>query len=242
MNMDADGVRNLIGELKEGLLQLPIGVEVVIAPAYPFLAEAVELCKRTPIQVAAQNCHQDEAGAFTGEVSVDMLRSIGVDYCIVGHSERRQYYNEIDEHIRAKVKALLGAEITPIYCCGELQPEREAGRHFEVVRKQIMTALADFSDDEKKKIVIAYEPVWAIGTGRTATATEAQDMHAHIRSLLGSAGAEMSILYGGSCKPSNAEELFSSADVNGGLIGGAALNAADFLSLIQSLHLKKSDA
>ncbi len=242
MNMDASEAQALVGQLKAEMLQFPIGVEVIIAPAFPFLLETVKACERTPLQVSAQNCHEAPAGAFTGEVSVAMLKSSNVTYCIVGHSERRQYFNEHDAAIGLKMKALLAQGITPIYCCGEKKEEREAAKHFEVVSGQINTAFKALDENEKAQVVVAYEPVWAIGTGLTATADQAQEMHAHIRGGLGDAGGEIPILYGGSCKPANAEELFSCPDVNGGLIGGAALNAADFLSLINTLSSKKANA
>ena len=193
-------------------------------------------------KLLAQNCHEATTGAFTGEVSAAMLKSTGVTYCIVGHSERREYFNEKDEAVGKKMKALLARDIIPIYCCGEQQEDRQAGRHFDVVNDQIKGAFAALDETEKTRIVVAYEPVWAIGTGLTATAEQAQEMHAHIRGGLGDMGKDIPILYGGSCKPSNAEELFSCPDVNGGLIGGASLKAADFFKLITVLHQKKIDS
>ncbi|TNF26779.1 MAG: triose-phosphate isomerase [Bacteroidetes bacterium] len=213
-------------------------VKVIVAPPFPFISDAVSGVAQSGIKVAAQNCHQEEKGAFTGEVSVDMLRSFGAEYCIVGHSERRQYFGETDEVINLKIKRLLAAGITPIYCCGELLEEREAHRHFTVVEEQIQAALQGFHKEELKKIVIAYEPVWAIGTGVTATPEQAQEMHRFIREklaqVLGDEAEEVSILYGGSVKPDNAKELFSQKDIDGGLIGGASLNATDFLEIIHS--------
>lgn len=215
----------------------PKGVEMVIAPAFPFLADAVERTKASSLKVAAQNVHGARLGAYTGEVSADMLASIGVQYCIVGHSERRQYWNETDTEVAKKIAALLKAGITPIYCCGERKEERLAGRHFHVVGAQMKEALGAFTTAELQRMVIAYEPVWAIGTGLNATAEQAQDMHAHIRSLLRTHGDAVAlnvpILYGGSCKPDNAKELFACLDVNGGLIGGAALEAASFAALVR---------
>jgi triosephosphate isomerase len=166
-----------------------------------------------------------------------MLASIGVTASLVGHSERRQYFGETDALVAQKIEALLAAGITPIYCCGEQKEERLAGRHFEVVTTQLKEALGGFDPDPLRKVVVAYEPVWAIGTGLTASAQQAQEMHAHIRDLLrthGDAVAEtVPVLYGGSCKPDNAAELFAGPDVNGGLIGGAALDADQFLSIIR---------
>ena len=215
----------------------PKGVEMIIAPAFPFLADAVERTKSTSLKVAAQNVHGASQGAYTGEVSAGMLASIGVQYCIVGHSERRQYWNETDGDVAKKITALLAAGITPIYCCGERKDERLAERHFDVVGAQMKEALGAFSEAELKRIVVAYEPVWAIGTGLNATAQQAQDMHAHIRGLLRTHGDAVAdnvpILYGGSCKPDNAKELFACPDVNGGLIGGAALDAKSFAELVR---------
>lgn len=225
--------------LIDGILahDLAPDVTAIVSPAFPFLGDAVQLSKGTRLHVAAQNVHAAAQGAFTGEVSVAMLKSVGVQYCIVGHSERRQYYNETDAEVGKKIAALLAAGITPIYCCGERKEERLAERHFDVVGAQMKEALGDFPDADLKRIVIAYEPVWAIGTGLNATAQQAQDMHAHIRSLLTGHGTDVAatvpILYGGSCKPENAAELFACPDVNGGLIGGAALDAKSFVELVR---------
>ncbi len=235
MHKDREAANALVASLKN--VVIPEGVEVIIAPPFPFLAAAVEQVAGTPIVVAAQNCHQKGHGAFTGEVSAAMLKSIGVKACIVGHSERRQYFGETDRAVSEKIVALLEQGITPIYCCGELKEERVAGDHFTVVTEQMRTALGGLSNAQLERVVIAYEPVWAIGTGLTATAEQAQEMHAHIRSLLAGHGAEVAnkvpILYGGSCKPDNAAELFVNPDVNGGLIGGAALDADQFSELIR---------
>ena len=212
-------------------------VEVVIAPPYPFLSSSVAQITGTTIGIAAQNCHEEEKGAFTGEVSGAMLKSIAVSHCIVGHSERRQYFGETDAAVGKKIAALLKHDITPIYCCGEKRDERESGRHFDVVTEQMKAALGALTNAQLCKVVVAYEPVWAIGTGLTATAQQAQDMHAHIRALLHTHGAEVAeqvpILYGGSCKPDNAAELFACEDVNGGLIGGASLIAEQFIELVR---------
>lgn len=235
MHKDRDEAQALVAALKN--VAISEGVEVVVAPPFPFLAHTVEQVRGTAIMVAAQNCHQKNQGAFTGEVSATMLKSIGVKACIVGHSERRQYFGETDRAVGEKIVALLEQDITPIYCCGELKEERVAGEHFTVVTEQMRTALGALNTAQLKRIVIAYEPVWAIGTGLTATAQQAQEMHAHIRSLLAGHGAEVAnevpILYGGSCKPDNAAELFANPDVNGGLIGGAALDADQFSALIR---------
>jgi triosephosphate isomerase len=213
-------------------------VKVVIAPPFPFISDVVSGVSGSKVSVSAQNCHQEEKGAFTGEVSVEMLKSFGAEYCIVGHSERRQYFGETDELINQKIQRLLASGIIPIYCCGESLDERESEKHFKVVEEQIQSALQGFPKDELKKIVIAYEPVWAIGTGVTATPAQAQEMHGFIREklrqVLVDEAEEVSILYGGSVKPNNAKELFSQKDIDGGLIGGASLNAPDFLEIIHS--------
>ena len=235
MHKDRAEALALIDEIAKEQDALPQNVEVVIAPAFPFLAQAVE---RLPnVIVAAQNCHFAEHGAYTGEVSVAMLKSIGVRACIVGHSERRQYFGESDADVAKKIITLLAHGLTPIYCCGEREEERKAGKHFDVVGAQMKVALDGLTNEQLMNVVVAYEPVWAIGTGLTASAEQAQEMHAHIRSLLRSHGEAVAlnvpILYGGSCKPDNADSIFSNKDVNGGLIGGAALKASDFLELVR---------
>lgn len=213
-------------------------VKVILAPPFPFISDAVSGLSSSKVKVAAQNCHQEESGAFTGEVSAAMLRSFGAEYCIVGHSERREYFKEDDQFINRKIQRLIAHGIIPIFCCGESLEERESDRQFEIVRDQIQSALQGFNKDEMKNIIIAYEPVWAIGTGKTATPQQAQEMHAFIREklseVLSENAEEVSILYGGSVKPENARELFAQKDIDGGLIGGASLNAPDFLAIIQS--------
>lgn len=235
MNKDRDEAAALTAALKE--LTLPQGVEVIVAPAFPFLAMAVDQLSGSSILVAAQDCHEKSHGAYTGAVSVPMLKSIGVKACIVGHSERRQYFGETDKVVGLKIGALLEHGLTPIYCCGESQEERVSGKHFDVVTNQVKVALGALSSEQLSRVVIAYEPVWAIGTGLTATSAQAQEMHAHIRGLLSAHGADLAsrvpILYGGSCKPDNAAELFANRDVNGGLIGGASLDATQFGELIR---------
>lgn len=211
---------------------------VILAPPFPFISDVVSEFDSSNVFVAGQNCHQEQNGAFTGEVSAAALQSFGCNYCIVGHSERRQYFGENDKLINQKIKRLLENNMKPIYCCGELLEEREAGKHFQVVESQIQSALQGLKKDELLNIVVAYEPVWAIGTGKTASPKEAQEMHAFIREklsqVLGNNAEEISILYGGSVKPNNAKELFSQKDIDGGLIGGASLTATDFLAITQS--------
>lgn len=214
------------------------GPKVILAPPFPFISDAVSGVSETAISVAAQNCHQEENGAFTGEVSAEALASFGCEYCIVGHSERRQLFSEDDKLVNKKIQRLLAHNIKPIYCCGESLEERESEKHFDVVIAQIQSALQGFKKDELLNIVVAYEPVWAIGTGETATPEQAQEMHAFIREklaqVLGDEAEKISIIYGGSVKPENAKELFSQKDIDGGLIGGASLNATDFLAIINS--------
>ncbi len=213
-------------------------VKVILAPPFPFISDTVSKVEKTTISVAAQNCHQTESGAFTGEVSAASLQSFACDYCIVGHSERRQYFGEDDKLINEKIVQLLANNIKPIYCCGESLEQRQAEEHFEVVGEQIQSAFSGLKREDLLKIVVAYEPVWAIGTGETATPKQAQEMHAFIREKLSQVlrdeAENVSILYGGSVKPDNAKELFSQKDIDGGLIGGASLNATDFLAIIHS--------
>lgn len=241
MNLTIDKAKSLLDEISEENLVLSSNGQVVFAVPFPYLMMAVEsVAGKTGYAIAAQNCSNKKSGAYTGEVSVEMLDSIGVEYCIVGHSERREYYGEIDEILQQKLSLCLGQDITPIFCCGEALDIREKGKQNDFVRTQLEKALFDFSDSELKKIVIAYEPIWAIGTGKTATAEQAQQMHAFIRSVLAekwgqNVADEISILYGGSVKGSNAQELFSSPDVDGGLVGGASLNASEFVQIIKAL-------
>ncbi len=214
---------------------------VVIAPPFSHLYAVNEVIDPKKICLAAQNCATEEQGAYTGEISAKMLKSIGVKAVILGHSERRAYYGETSETLLKKVNLVLKNEMKPIFCCGEKLEQREAGNHFTVVENQIKEVLFKLSAQEFEKVVIAYEPVWAIGTGKTATAEQAQEIHAFIRKLvLAQFGQEIAdnktILYGGSCKPSNAKELFGKADVDGGLIGGASLKADDFLGIINKME------
>jgi triosephosphate isomerase len=191
------------------------------------------------VALSAQNCSQHDAGAYTGEISPAMLASMGVTHCIIGHSERRQYYGETNEIIREKVDACLKHGITPVFCCGETLAEREVGNHFSTVSTQIQQALFHLSAEHITGVVIAYEPVWAIGTGVTATNEQAEEMHAFIRSLViehytDTTANSISILYGGSVNAANAAELFACPNVDGGLVGGASLKAADFTTIIQA--------
>ncbi|MDE6183187.1 MAG: triose-phosphate isomerase, partial [Rikenellaceae bacterium] len=193
---------------------------------------------KNKLGLGAENCADHKSGAYTGEVAASMIAPFGAEYVILGHSERREYHGENSALLSEKMKQAYANGLAPIYCVGEKLEEREAGKHFEVVTKQIEEVVFGLSDSEFDRLVIAYEPVWAIGTGKTATADQAQEIHAHIRKVLASkfgAKAENTpILYGGSCKPSNAAEIFSKADVDGGLIGGAALKAEDFIAIAKA--------
>jgi len=237
MNKTLPEAISLINDLKAQIN--PQGVEVIIAPSFTNLPKAVELLAASDIRVAAQNMHFADSGAYTGEVSADMLLSIGIDTVILGHSERRAYFNETNATLKDKAQQAYQKEMTNIFCVGEQLSDRKAGNHFDVVESQIKEALFELPIAAYKKIVIAYEPVWAIGTGETATPAQAQEMHKFIRSLLARKYGQdianhVRILYGGSVKPANAVEIFSQPDVDGGLIGGAALKAGDFNAIVQA--------
>ena len=210
-------------------------VNFIVCPPFTHLSQVVETLKGTDIKVGAQNCAAEEKGAYTGEVAASMIAALGCEYVILGHSERRQYYGETSETLNKKMAQAYANNLVPIYCVGENLEEREAGNHFDVCKAQIEEVVFNLTEEQFGKLVIAYEPVWAIGTGKTATADQAQEIHAYIREVLrskfGAAAEECPILYGGSCKPSNAAEIFAKADVDGGLIGGAALKAEDFLGI-----------
>jgi len=238
MNKTFEEADTLISDIIEKLeaITLDPNTKVIICPPFPYLEMASDYSDDSYFQVGAQNVSDQESGAYTGEVSAAMLESMELDYCIVGHSERRAYYHETDEIVARKVNQLLAHNLSPIVCCGEVLEEREANKQFDVVKKQLTDGLFHLTAEQFADIVIAYEPVWAIGTGKTATPEQAQEMHAFIRNLIAEKyGKEVandtSILYGGSCKPSNAKELFANPDVDGGLIGGAALKAEDFLGI-----------
>jgi len=212
--------------------------EVVICPPFTSLTAAVELCFESPVRVAAQNMHEADEGAFTGEVSPPMLIDLGVDGVILGHSERRQYFAETDEALARKVPAALGAGLEPILCVGENEAQRDGDETEEVLTRQIQADLADVPDARLSEVVIAYEPIWAIGTGRTATPEQAQEVIALIRRLIDArsdaAAAAIRILYGGSVKPDNAAELISQPDVDGALVGGASLDPGDFAAIVEA--------
>ena len=237
MNMTMDESNDFINELKEVSEN---NIEIKIAPSFTNLYNAILLLKNSGIEVIAQNVHFEKRGAYTGEISSEMLKSIGVNTVIIGHSERRKYFNESDNILSKKVKAAIENSLNIIFCIGEELSERDSGNHFEIIKNQLTTALMDLNNINKNNIVIAYEPVWAIGTGETASPEQAQDIHAFIRGLIASKydedlAQDVSILYGGSIKPANASAIFSQTDVDGGLIGGASLNAEDFIAIIQSI-------
>ncbi|MFM6983293.1 MAG: triose-phosphate isomerase [Chitinophagaceae bacterium] len=218
--------------------ELMSNATLMIFPPFIHLQSIAKQMEGSNIIVGAQNMNENEQGAFTGEVSASMLTSIGVKHTLVGHSERRQYYNESNASCAAKIRTALKHGITPVYCIGETLSERESNSHFEVVKTQIL-ALEGLSADELSKCIIAYEPVWAIGTGKTASAEQANEMHIHIRSVLAvlsnaDCANGISILYGGSVKPDNAKSLFAMSDIDGALIGGAALQSRDFLDIAKS--------
>lgn len=215
-------------------------VMVILAPPFIHLAQVAGLIKESDkISLAAQNCSEHEAGAYTGEVSVAMLKSAGVDYVIIGHSERREYFLETNAQLAKKADLILYEGLIPIFCCGESLEIREQGKYVDFVTEQIKESLFHLPATELSKVVIAYEPIWAIGTGKTASAEQAQEMHAAIRKFIAAhyddeLASQTPILYGGSCKPGNAPELFACADVDGGLIGGASLKSRDFTDITKS--------
>jgi len=241
MNGNAQQAETLLREVMEPRINLKNHQFVIFAVPFPFLQQVKQqLGNETNYSVSAQNISEHASGAYTGEVSAEMLKSIEIKYCIVGHSERREYFDETNAQLAQKINLLLKNDITPIFCCGEPLNIREAGGQDKHVETQVQESLFHLSADDLKKIVIAYEPIWAIGTGKTATTVQAQEMHAFIRSVLGEKygndiSSLISILYGGSVKANNAAEIFESPDVDGGLVGGASLVAKDFIQIINAL-------
>ena len=231
---------DLINDIAEGLRAFDsTDVDVIVCPPFPYLELVQDAAEDVEFFVGAQNVSKFDNGAYTGEVSAQMLQSMNVDYCIVGHSERRKYFFETNQDVAEKVNKLLAVDITPIVCVGESLEDREAGKHFDVIREQVSQGLFHLSAEAMEKVIIAYEPVWAIGTGKTATKEQAQEIHAFIRNMLAEkysddTAQEISILYGGSCNAKNAKDLFAQQDVDGGLIGGASLKAADFIEIAGS--------
>ncbi len=226
-------VRNLVPRVRDAT-----DIEVVVAPPFTALQAVGQALEGTPVHLAAQDMHWQETGAYTGEISAPMLKDVGVRFVILGHSERRQYFGETDEAVARKAQKALSAGLTPIVCVGETLEERDAGQAFEVVERQVRGALESLGPKAAHRVAIAYEPVWAIGTGRTATAAQAQEVHAHIRAILASMQGQdeadrTRILYGGSVKPENIRELMAETDVDGALVGGASLEAEAFASIVR---------
>lgn len=240
MNMELSEGLSFAKELDAYFRNKPSKAKVILCTPFIHLPGVSEIVKDGKISCGAQNCASEASGAYTGEVSPAMIKSTGAQFTIIGHSERRSYYNEDNTILHKKTWLALNTGLEVIFCCGEVLQEREKGRHFEVVKKQLEEGLFSLPADKFRKVVIAYEPVWAIGTGLTATPEQAQEMHGFIRGLVrekyGKECAEdLSILYGGSCKPSNAHEIFSKPDVDGGLIGGASLKKQDFCAIVEAL-------
>lgn len=232
---------SFINELKTALAGKSLSCDVIIGAPFIHLASIAKEAEGSPVAIAAENCANKAEGAYTGEVSAAMVASTGAHYVILGHSERRAYYHEDGAILTEKVRLALDNGLAPIFCIGEVKEEREASKHFEVVEAQLEEAVFSLSAEDFKKVILAYEPVWAIGTGLTATSAQAQEIHAHIRSLIAKKyGAEIAenttILYGGSCNGGNAKELFSQPDVDGGLIGGASLAVDKFLPIIEAFN------
>ena len=237
MHMSAEETKDFCRELRSKGLE-DLEVDVLLCPPFTSIPAMVSVLKDTPVQVGGQNMHQEDKGAYTGEISVAMLKEAGCSHVLIGHSERRQYFHESDAGVNGKTKKALEKGITPVICIGETKEEREKDITREVVKKQLLGALEDISSEEISKTVIAYEPVWAIGTGLTATPEQAQEVHRYIRSILeertdAQTAERLQILYGGSAKPDNAESLLSEEDIDGLLIGGASLNADHFYRMIE---------
>lgn len=237
MNKSFNEAMELVNQLVDS--SFDNDVEMVLFPPSLYATELVNSSKQSVVSIGLQNVSEHDEGAYTGEIAASMIASIGANYCLVGHSERREYFGEQNDVLAKKIDQLLLNKITPVYCCGEVLVEREKDNHFNLVESQISEGLFHLSEQEFLKCIIAYEPVWAIGTGVTASSSQAQEMHAFIRGLVdekyGKATAsQISILYGGSCNPNNAKELFACKDVDGGLIGGASLVAEKFLAIANS--------
>ena len=240
MNTTLDEGVELANDINTLLKERKHNCEVIICVPFTHLTSINAVIEPELIGLGAENCSEHEKGAYTGEVSASMIKSTGANFVIIGHSERRQYFGENNQQLLAKVRQALANGLSPIFCVGEVLEERENGTFNDVIRGQV-EALFDLSEEDFRKLVIAYEPVWAIGTGKTATADQAQEMHSHIRNVIcekygKSTADDTSILYGGSCKPENAGELFAKPDVDGGLIGGAALKADSFLGIIEAFN------
>ena len=241
MNCTYQQAEKLLDDILKADVQLQSHQQTIFAVPFPYLIMAnSEVADQDNYSVAAQNCYTKKSGAYTGEVSAEILHSINIKYCIIGHSERREYFNESNQVLAEKLNILLEFGITPVFCCGESLTIREAGNQNSFVETQLNQSLFHLSAAQISQIVIAYEPIWAIGTGKTASTAQAQEIHAYIRSVLAkqygkSIASDISILYGGSVKAANAKELFGCEDVDGGLVGGASLNAEEFVEIIKAL-------
>ncbi|MDA9634822.1 triose-phosphate isomerase [bacterium] len=239
MNLNYDEVGSLVDEILT-LHSSENNVEVILSPPFVYLDKVIRSCaNHDHVLVASQNCSEYNNGAYTGEVSASMLNSMGVNYVIIGHSERRSVFNESNENLNLKITKALQNNLKIIFCCGENIDQRESGEYLQVIRKQLEETILSLEQKSLSRTVIAYEPIWAIGTGKTASSVQAQEIHSFIRSLISNKfGTEISnntsILYGGSCKPINSKELFSQYDIDGGLIGGASLKSSDFVAIINS--------
>lgn len=246
MNQDFGQAEDLATAIQEAIEDINLKTEVALCPPFPYLELVTDLADESNFYAGAQNCSQFANGAYTGEISASMLASIGVNFCIVGHSERRKYFNETNDIVAQKVDRLIDEELIPVVCCGEQLEERKAGKHFEVVENQIKESLFHLPKERFEHVVIAYEPVWAIGTGETATPAQAEEMHKFIRSLVEKKyGTEIAyntyIIYGGSCNAKNAMDLFTQEDVDGGLIGGASLKATEFVKIIEAAETASNE-
>jgi triosephosphate isomerase (TIM) len=239
MHNDIEESKELINGIIAGLKKSEFSCDIIICPPFTSLSEASSLIRETPVKLGAQNMHFEKSGAFTGEISASMLKSAGCEYVILGHSERRAIFGETDEFINKKMHSALTAGLLPIFCIGETLDQREKDITEEVVLKQLTGGLKDISAEDLNKIIIAYEPVWAIGTGKTATPKQAQEVHKYIRSVItdlysSDAASAIIIQYGGSVKPDNAKDLLSQEDIDGALVGGACLKADSFLGIIEA--------
>lgn len=239
MNTTVPQGETLAKEIVKMASEVPSDVNLIVAPPFTHLSKVADAIKGSRVALSAQNCADKESGAYTGEVSAKMLASVPAEYVILGHSERREYYGETNAKLVEKIKLALGENLSVIYCVGEKLDEREKGEHFNVIASQVKEVLFNLTAEQLEKVVIAYEPVWAIGTGKTATSAQAQEVHEFIRKTVAGkfgedAAERISILYGGSCKPGNAKELFACKDIDGGLIGGASLVADNFIAIAKS--------
>ncbi|HET7152537.1 MAG TPA: triose-phosphate isomerase [Candidatus Kapabacteria bacterium] len=236
MNTDVASAKTLLRSIVESVKKSAPAADVIVCPPYIALQEAQSILHDSKVALGAQNLHYEDDGAFTGEISATMLKSVGCKYVIIGHSERRQYFGETDGTVNKRIHKALNHELTPIFCVGETLNERQSGKAFDVIHRQVTGGLENISPENMKRIIIAYEPVWAIGTGQNATPAQAEEVHAYIRTILKELFSDaiaqvISILYGGSVKPENAREIFAQQNVDGGLIGGASLKADNFLAI-----------